>query len=107
MPNKENARNARNARSDRIEEQDVLSVEDWLHYIGNYRDDKKEKIIKFVFTWMKYNNWYSRTYNKRWDRVGAIALSNKKDAVIVYDEELKDEFISSFSNIEVSFDGKR
>ena len=52
-----------------------LSVTDWIEYlnISNLNNDK-QKIIKFIFLWMKYNDWYQK-FNLR-DREGALKLSD-------------------------------
>ena len=38
--------------------QDVLSVKEWLDYINIGGNQECDNIIKFIFTWMKYNNWF-------------------------------------------------
>lgn len=79
----------------------MLHTEDWLSYL-NISDisDKNIKVIKFIFLWMKYNEWYSK-FELR-DSEGATKLSDDAEARNLY-EQMKDEFLSGGCNVTTGF----
>ena len=68
-----------------------LSTNDWIDYLNIHSlSDNKQKIIKFIFLWMKYNEWYSK-YGLG-DTEGSQKLSDINEARCIY-EEIKNEFL--------------
>ena len=80
---------------------------DWIDYLKineNYNgDDINKNCIKFVFLWIKYNNYYNKHYTKekntkyKYERERAKALNLK----IVRDryDLLKEQFLDSFVDL--------
>lgn len=79
----------------------MIHTEDWLSYlhISNI-SDKNIKVIKFMFLWMKYNEWYSKF--GLGDSEGATKLSDDKNARNLY-EQVKNEFLNGGSHITKGF----
>lgn len=79
----------------------MLRTEDWLSYL-NISDisDKNIKAIKFIFLWMKYNEWYSKF--GLGDSEGAMKLSDDKNARDLY-EQIKNEFLNGGRSITTGF----
>ena len=79
----------------------MLHTEDWLFYL-NISDisDKNIKVIKFMFLWMKYNEWYSK-FGLR-DSEGAAKLSDDAKARDLY-KQMKDEFLNGGRSITTGF----
>ncbi len=79
----------------------MLHTENWLFYL-NISDisDKNIKVIKFMFLWMKYNEWYSK-FGLR-DSEGATKLSDDAKARDLY-EQMKDEFLNGGRSITTGF----
>lgn len=75
-----------------------LSIEDWLFWFkSDSLHQKQQDVLNFIFTWMKYNNWYSEKY-KLQDRLGVVKLSENIEAQKVY-ETLRCKFVNEFKQI--------
>lgn len=75
-----------------------LTVADWLFWLRkDTLPQDQQDVLHFMFTWMKYNNWYSKKYKLN-DTQGAIALSKNRIAQEVY-KFLRNDFVHSFKII--------
>jgi len=73
--------------------------------LNDLDNDRKRKVIEFVFLWQDYNYWYNRKNKNNQDllrdnrvpidKKQALALANDDSAIRVYNE-LKDSFLSQF-----------
>ncbi len=79
----------------------MLRIDDWLSHL-NLSDcnEKNVKVIKFIFLWMKYNEWYSKF--GLGDSEGAQKLSDDKKVRDVY-EQMKNKFLNGGDNITKGF----
>lgn len=69
----------------------MLRIDDWLSHLNlSGCDEKNIKVIKFIFLWMKYNEWYSKL--GLGDSDGAQKLSDDEKVRNVY-EQMKNEFL--------------
>ena len=77
---------------------DYLNIND--NYIGN---ETNKNCIKFIFLWIRYNNYYNKKYtkeiNKKYkeERIRAKALNC--DKVQRKYSEFKEEFLNSFKSL--------
>ena len=75
-----------------------LTVADWTFWMrGDLLPQEQQEVLHFMFTWMQYNSWYSKTYHMK-DVLGSVQLSKNKAAQKVYNA-LKNGFVQSFKMI--------
>lgn len=81
-----------------------LSLTDWKYYLNinekYHKEPDKEKIVLFVFLWMKYNDFYNQKNPTMYkDPKKAIKLAEDVNVQNKY-EELKENFVRRFREIE-------
>ena len=80
------------------------TVKDWVEYLdfNNVLSEDKQKLVKFLFLWMLYNEYYNANYrSKRKEARRAIGLACDEIALSIYNA-YKEEFLSSFKDIDHS-----
>ena len=79
-----------------------LTMQSWTEYLNLLSiDSRKQKIIKFIFLWMQYNDWYSSTYHLS-DSEGSQKISETSEARDIY-ETLKEEILTGGKDVSVGF----
>lgn len=57
-----------------------LTVADWTFWMRvDLLPQEQQEVLHFMFTWMQYNSWYSKTYHMK-DVLGSVQLSKNKAA---------------------------
>lgn len=76
-----------------------MNIRKWLEFLDADNNEDRSKIIKFIFIWMKYNQWYNEAYPEiRGDKKKALEINKNKDAIDAY-LPLKENFLNTFKNI--------
>lgn len=85
-----------------------LTVTDWMDWLGIHQLEDREEVgvLRFIFLWMKYNNWYAQKYNLR-DSQGAVRLSQDILASQIYEKYFKESFLEAFQRIETASSNPR
>lgn len=77
-------------------------MQSWIDYLNiSSLDSRQQKIIKFIFLWMQYNDWYSSTYHLS-DSEGSQKISENFGARDIY-ETLKEEILNGGQDVSKGF----